>query len=376
MLYAYLKNHIYWHENKRAKFKAFHVTPYINEILAKGELLPPSTTGKSVLGENVGQRTIRGCLLSFFEDFQTAMNGCYTLALYAILEKNLLTNEELEALLRMEISRHGINDAFFDLGFFEDSLDDEALNNKIINFLLMFYQSRNTRELFSMLGAILEPFKNPVILTNKWVKDLPNDINSILNAIGVIEIEVDRKYIADPSTPYNGFKSQVYGYAESKGNFGVDLSRLDLIEDDVFYDDESASRAMGYASTQIAHYINRVCRTTSAELSDNNVEEALMDTYEDFDEFENVQTQYGESWVFDDLITFVSKVTINPQDLVIWNPEEHEWRIPIPNGIKVDASNVVALASEVQLATSKKPNEFDTLIYIESEIRGRRKNPK
>ena len=52
MLYGFLEKHIYWQEGKRAKFKAFHVTPYLDEILTQGELLPPSVTHKSVLGEN------------------------------------------------------------------------------------------------------------------------------------------------------------------------------------------------------------------------------------------------------------------------------------------------------------------------------------
>lgn len=368
MLYGFLKKHIYWQEGKRTKFKAFHVTPYLNEILAQGELLPPSVTKKSVLGENIGQRTIRGCLLSFFDDFQTAMNGCYNLALYAILDKNLLTDEEFESLVRSEVSRHGIS----------EDINESTPEDDIINMLLMFYRFGETRALFNILGRALEPFKNPVILTDGWVSDLPNDIDGILNAIGVIEIEFDCKYIADPSTIAGGYNSRVYGYASSKGNFDLDLQGLDYMynENTGYLDEEAESRAIGYESTQLAQYINRVCKSASATLTDRNVEGELENAFGDLDEFEEVSTRYGDSWVYEDAVAFVPKVTINPQDLAIWNPEEHEWRIPAPNGIKVDASNVVARAGEVTLAVSGKHNKFDTLVYKESEVRGRRKNPR
>ena len=367
MLYGFLKKHIYWQVGKRAKFKAFHVTPYLNEILAQGELLPPSVTNKSVLGEDIGQRTIRGCLLSFFDEFQTAMNGCYTLALYAILDKNLLTDEEFESLVRSEISRHGIS---------EDESLDGIPEDEIINMLLEFYQFGQTGALFNMLGRALEPFKNPVILTDGWVLNLPYDINGILNAIGVIEVDIDCKYIADPSTVSGGYSSPVYGYAESKGDFGLDLQGLDDLYDDTgYFDEDSESQAMAYESTQIAHYINRVCKSTSATLTDQNVKGELENTFGNLDEFKEESTRYGDSWVYGDVIAFVPEVTINPQDLAIWNPEEHEWRIPAPNGIKVDASNVVALAGDVALSVNEKPNKFETLVYKESEVRGRRKNP-
>jgi hypothetical protein len=369
MLCGFLKKHIYWQENKRANFKAFHVTPYLNEILAQGELLPPSVTKSSVLGENIGQRTIRGCLLSFFDDFQTAMNGCYTLALFAILKKKLLADEEFASLIRSEISRHGISE--------DESLEDTP-EDEIINMLLVFYRFGETGALFNMLGRALEPFKNPVILTDAWILDLPNDIDGILNAIGVIEVEIDCKYIADPSTLSGGYDSRVYGYTGSKGNFGLDLQGLDYIhnENTGYFDEEAESRAMGYESTQLAQYINRVCKSASATLTDRNVEGELENAFGDLDEFEEVSTRYGDSWVYEDVVSFVPKVTINPQDLAIWNPEEHEWRIPAPNGIKVDASNVVARAGEVTLAVSGNPNKFDTLVYKESEVRGRRKNPR
>ena len=133
---------------------------------------------------------------------------------------------------------------------------------------------------------------------------------------------------------------------------------------------------MGYESTQLAQYINRVCKSASSTLTDRNVEGELENTFGDLDEFEEVSTRYGDSWVYEDVIAFVPKVTINPQDLAIWNPEEHEWRIPAPNGIKVNASSVVARAGEVTLAVSGKSNKFDTLAYKESEVRGRRKNPE
>jgi len=369
MLYGFLKKHIYWQEGKRVKFKAFHVTPYLNEILAQGEILPPSVTNKSVLGEGISQRTIRGCLLSFFDEFQTAMNGCYTLALYAILDKNLLTDEEFESLVRSEISRHGISE--------DESLEDIP-EDEIINMLLGFYQFGDTTALFNMLGRALEPFKNPVILTDGWVSDLPNDIDGILDEIGVLEVEFDCKYIADPSTVSGGYSSQVYGDTGSKGDFGLDLQGLDVLyNDDMgYFDEDSESQAMGYASTQIAHYINRVCKSTSATLTDRNVEGELKNTFGGLDEFEEESTRYGDSWVYGDVIAFVPEVTINPQDLAIWNPQEHEWRIPAPNGIKVDASNVVALAGDVALSVNEKPNKFESLVYKESEVRGRRKNPK
>ena len=371
MLYGFLEKHIYWQENKRAKFKAFHVTPYLDEILTQGELLPPSITRRSVLGENEVSKkfTIRGCLLSFFDDFQTAMNGCYTLALYAILEKKLLTDEEFESLIRSEISRHGISE--------DESLEDTPKEN-IIDVLLMFYRLGETSPLFNMLGRALEPFKNPVILTDGWVSDLPNDIDGILDKIGVLEVEFDCKYIADPSTVMGGYNSQVYGYAGSKGDFGLDLQGLDFLynENTGYFDEEAESQAIGYESTQLAQYINRVCKSASATLTDRNVKGELENAFGDLDEFEEVSTRYGDSWVYEDAVAFVPKVTINPQDLAIWNPEEHEWRIPAPNGIKVDASNVVARASEVTLAVSGKSNRFDTLVYKESEVRGRRKNPK
>lgn len=369
MLYGFLRKHIYWQEGKRYKFKAFHVTPYLNEILTQGELLPPTITKKSVLGENEGQRTIRGCLLSFFDDFQTAMNGCYTLALYAILDKKLLSEEDFEILVRSEISKHGISD--------DESLEDTP-EDEIIKMLLVFYRFGETSTLFHMLGRALEPFKNPVILTDGWVSDLPNDIDGILDEIGVLEVEFDCKYIADPSTIAGGYESRTYGYASAKGDFDLDQRGLsDLYHDStlVMFDEEAEDHAIGYASTEIAQYINRVCESTSAQLTDQNVERELENTFGDLDEFEESQTQYGKSWVFENEVTFVSKVTIDPQDLVIWNPAEHEWRIPAPNGIKVDASNVVALAGDVTLAVSGESSKFDFLVYKESEVRGRRKNP-
>ena len=368
MLYSYIDKHIYWLSGRRISFKGYHVTPYLSEILAQGSLLPPNATQRSVLGENVGRRTIRGCLLSFFGDFQAAMSGCYNLALYAILDKKLLTDNEFERLMQSEVSRYGVSD--------EDDMFVDLSDTDAVKIMKDLYRSGDTGALFNILGRALDPFKNPVVLTDAWVLDLPDSIDGILNAIGVLEVDFDYKYIADPSTLAGGFESSTYGYTSSKGDFGVDLNDLNAhyngLNEDVGAFDELFS-PVNTESTRIAHFINEVCKSTSVQLLDNDVKRTLENTFWDFDGFESVPTQYGESWKYTHSpITFVSSVVVNPQDLAIWNPEEHEWRIPAPMGIPVSTANVVALAGEVSMAVGDDPSNINTLVYKDSKVRGRR----
>ena len=52
MLYCYKPLDIFWSDQGNLEFTAFHVTPYLNEILDKGKILPTIHTNKSTLGEN------------------------------------------------------------------------------------------------------------------------------------------------------------------------------------------------------------------------------------------------------------------------------------------------------------------------------------
>ena len=54
MLYCYKPLDIFWSDQGDLEFTAFHATPYLNQILKKGKILPTIHTGKSTLGENKG----------------------------------------------------------------------------------------------------------------------------------------------------------------------------------------------------------------------------------------------------------------------------------------------------------------------------------
>lgn len=372
MIYNELLYNISWSSKGSLNFNAFHVTPYLKEILDSGKLLPPTKTQKFVLGENAYREdgdTVRGCLLSFFDEFQSAMNACYSLAMFAILEKKLLSWEEFLPLVEAEIVREASSN--------NEHMEEIEFDIKDLKAIFL---EGHTSEIFGYLGDTLERFTNPYIMGNQWVQDLPNSIDGILSSIGVIEVSFKKTFISDPSLLEVGFHSPIYGYTDTKGNFGEDIGYIQAIYssrwEGMSHDEKCIHTAQAAAQTAI--FVNSICHQEHCVLANDDLEILLESLFYDLDEFEKVESaEFGTCFVFEDEVTFVTKVTIDPLDLALWNPMEHEWRIPCPNGIPISESNVVALASEVSIAIGNTTtNKIENLFYKEgSAIRGRRKNP-
>lgn len=367
MIYCYHNLPIYWSDEKRAKFKAFHVTPYLDKILAQGALRPPSQTGEMVLGEHLTGETIRGCMLSFFDNFQNAMNACYTLALFALIEKKLLSTDQFINLVRKEIERQG----GLDKSRFKDMDADLFLQIMYTPHLL-----GDATTVFNLLERSLDRFINPSILGKKWVEDLPNSVEGVLDSIGVIEVQFDRKFIADPSLLESGHDSELYGFTEPKGDFGQPLEDIQLL-----YGDNNDTTAFDHASRRAvdaAKWVNKVCDQGSVVLEVRNINSDIEDIFglnADFDEVDH--PEYGLCLQYEDEISFVSKVTVDIGDLALWNPEEHEWRIPVVRSIPVDSKNVIAKAKDIASALGSNGLTIESPVYIRgTEVRGRRKNPK
>ncbi len=370
MLYCYKPLDIFWADNKTLDFKGFHVTPYLNEILNKGKILPTIHTGKSTLGENTyASSSIRGCLVSFFDDFQLAMNGCYSLTIYALLKKKLISSEQFIELVKSEwVSVYGN----------EQSIDFENSMNLMVftQILTPLYMAGEIDTVFKFLERSLD-FQNPHILTTQWVDDLPNSIDGVLENIGVLEVNFNKKYIADPSV-FMGAAPSIYGDAYPKGDFD---QKIYSIEENVrdycteLTEDEEESW-YGSRGSDIAKAVIKNCKkpklTFSAELEYVFSELkglGIVDFSDDLDdlEFDDVNGTIN----IEDEVTFVKQVTIDRDDLAIWNPSEHEWRIPAFDGISVSESNVVALAGDIQTAMGNSKLTYEK----GTTVRGR-KNPK
>lgn len=366
-LYCYKPLDLFWTENERAQFSAFHATPYLKSVLEEGCLKPPTLTGKSVLGENVGYgSTIRGCLLSFYDQFQIAMSGCYSQALFAILSKNLLSASDLRDLIQAEVDVIGIQDA-----------DGKCVNlddSEIIDLMVARYRAGDIGTLFKFLERFLG-FNNPRILTDEWVNDLPDTIEGVLNGIGVLEVDIDRKFIADPSAFTDGTYS-IYGigWAEPKGGFGRDLSKFTHSMYTTESSDDELSYHSAYVGSYLAREFNKACRQKgSAHYEIDTPLASLLDAdiYDEWRYDAEIDSESGEI-TLDSEVTFVKSVDFNVEDVAIWNPVEDEWRIPAPKGISVNESNVVALAGDIQIAMGGA-----RLLYPHgTSVRGRRKNPK
>ena len=369
MIYCYPDLSLYWSDTERAKFNAFHATPYMGKILEQGMLRPPSQTGESVLGEHSrGADTIRGCLLSFFDDFQNAMNGCYMLALFALIKKKLISSEDFLALVRAEIENQGGLDAS----------QFQSMNaDTLLQILKVPHMLGDASTVFELLSRSLDRFTNPSILGDRWVHDLPDTVEGVLSSIGVIEVHFDRKFISDPSLLESGHDSEVYGFVGTKGDFGESLDGIQYLYGDIY----DASFGFDHASqraTEAARWVNRVCNHDSVDLKLRHLESEIEDMFGSIDDFEEVDhPEYGLCLQYEDEITFVSEVSLAPSDMALWNPEEHEWRIPVPNGIPVNEKNVVARAGDISTALGASPLSVKSAVYVQgSEVRGRRKNPK
>jgi hypothetical protein len=369
MIYCYPDLSIYWSDTERAKFNAFHATPYMGKILEQGMLRPPSQTGESVLGEHSrGADTIRGCLLSFFDDFQNAMNGCYMLALFALIEKKLISSEDFLALVNAEIENQGgLDESQF------QSMDTDSF----LQILKVPHMLGDASTVFELLSRSLDRFTNPSILGDRWVHDLPDTVEGVLSSIGVIEVHFDRKFISDPSLLESGHDSEVYGFVGTKGDFDQSLDGIQALYGDMndvsFFFDDASRRA-----TEAARWINKICNRESAVLETRHLESELEIIFGSLDDFEEIDhPEYGLCVQYEDEITFVSEVSLSPDELALWNPEEHEWRIPAPQGIPVSAENVVALAGDISTALGASPLSVKSAVYTQgTEVRGRRKNPK
>jgi len=361
-LYCFKPLNLFWTNRTRFTKRLFHVTPYLNRVLDSGVLLPPSLTGKSVLGENIRSgKTIRGCLLSFFDDFQTAMNGCYTLSLYAMLKKRLISEDQLRSLIDLEIGERGISDKMI-------AFDPSAIYNMIVEQ----YRQADIGTVFKLLEYAFE-FQNPRILTDAWVDDLPDDIQGILDAIGVLEVEIDRKYIADPCA-LTGSAPSIYGdgYADTQGDFGFDIPEMNALLGDMHWhpDRDVEMIAVGNEGSRIAREVNEICRQGVMHLEEHGDLQQLLLSELRYDPADAYTEADGSITIFDE-ITFVKGVSVSADEIAIWNPLENEWRIPILEGLSVGSENVVALAGEVQVSAGGLKITPDG----DFEIRGRRKNP-
>jgi len=368
MLYCYKPLDIFWSDQGDLDFTAFHVTPYLNQILKKGKLLPTIHTKKSTLGENQVGQSVRGCLVSFFDDFQTAMNGCYSLAIYALLKKNLLSNEQFATLIKDEwINVYGD----------EHELDlENGLNlTAFTQITTALYNAKDINTIFEFLNKSLD-FSNPHILTEEWVKELPNTVEGVLDNIGVLEVKFSKKYIADPSV-YMDYAPSIYSDGESsKARFGHEIYQ---IEERVRYtldsmDEEDLDHYYGVRQSEIARAVVQKCNASKMRFTDNewgdfiydaeNLDFTNLDLYSDLD-------KEDETVNVDDEITFVREVEVPRNDMAIWNAAESEWRIPAYDGISVNESNVVALAGDIQNAMGGTK-----LVYQKgTTVRGR-KNPQ
>ena len=363
-LYCYPPLHMFWTDVQRLKKKVFHVTPYLDRVLKDGKLLPPSRTGKSVLGENARSgKTIRGCLLSFFDDFQTAMNGCYSMTLYALITKGLMSEDQFSDLVARQIKSRGILYGFH--MFAPQEVHDIVMER---------FREDDVNTLFALLERAFG-FKNPRILTSAWVDDLPDTAEGILDAIGVLEVEIDRKYIADPSALI-GKSMSIYEdeHTQPRGDFGYALeSTHEFVGRDWLYaTDRELYEMTSHEGAQIAYSVNEICKAGSAELGlrPDLLMRYLMKNF-GFEAKDLQADSDGNITAFDE-ITFAHSVNVSADEIAIWNPLENEWRIPAPNGIPVDASNVIAFAGEVQIAVG-----IENLVPKKSlKVRGRRKNPR
>tara|TARA_B100000900_G_scaffold310357_1_gene269105 strand:+ start:312 stop:1427 length:1116 start_codon:yes stop_codon:yes gene_type:complete len=350
MLYCYKPLDIFWSDQGDLDFTAFHVTPYLNQILKKGEILPTIHTGKSTLGENLVGASVRGCLVSFFDDFQIAMNGCYSLAIYALLKKNLLSNEQFADLIKDEwVNVYG-NENEFDL--------ENGLNlMTFTQITTALYNAKDINTVFVFLNKSLD-FQNPHILTEEWVKDLPDSIEGVLDNIGVLEVKFSKKYIADPSV-YIDFAPSIYsGVEHSKARFGHEIPQ---IEERVRYtlesmDEEDLDHHYGVRQSEIAREVVRQCKypnDVNFYYDDGGWHDFIYDA-KDLDltnlDLYNDLNPEDETVNVDDEITFVQSVKVPRNDMAIWNAAESEWRIPAYDGISVNESNVVALAGDIQNA--------------------------
>jgi hypothetical protein len=336
--------------------KIYHVTPYLETVLRDGKLLPPSISKNIVLGENLkGGKTIRGCLLSFFDDLQTALSGCYSLALYAILSKQLLSDSEFKDLLRLEMETHGLSEEF--------GLDPDP--EEVFDLITTSYRLGQINVVFIFMRKVFG-FQDPRILTDTWTLDLPDTVEGILDAIGIIEIDIDRKFVADPSVFEGGAPSIYDDYGiGSKGDFGQDLYAFyEIFEMDII-DDTEKMGIMSNQGAEIAYEINDLCKvgTSHFEMHERDTLRRLKNRFGSEIEEDLEVNSEGDIRVFD-AITFVSEVTVDVNQVAIWNPIENEWRIPAPTGIPVNSKNVVARAGDVEINMGRRR------LMVPSDLKG------
>lgn len=358
-LYCYKEKDIFWKDSERVKLKVFHVTPYASEILKSGALKPPSQTGNMVLGENIraGFASIRGHLLSFFDSYQTALTGCYSLALYAILAKRLLTQEQFDALIAYKIASEGLTFEFLEEELSRPHTEGnpptvEGVESTTRQVLSTMYKIDELEGLMILFERCLG-IPNPRILASTWVQDLPNSIEGVLEAIGIFEIEVERKFILDPSVFYCGCKG-VYGFVSSKGDLGEDFfSITDLVLSDDETPEQQIFLSIEHKGSELARMVNRLLdkdsKTTLLKDEDFPItleQEIHPEIFFEEGAIESISKTYGETLEIPNEITFVEKVRFDPSDCALWNCIEEEWRVPISE-IPITSKNLIATAKDV-----------------------------
>ena len=129
-----------------------------------------------------------------------------------------------------------------------------------LNFVNAMYNAKDVNTIFTFLNKSLD-FQNPHILTEEWVKELPNNIEGVLDNIGVLEVKFSKKYIADPSV-YIDYAPSLYSDGESsKARFGHQIPE---IEERVKYtldsmDEDDLDHHYGVRQSEIARAVIRKC---------------------------------------------------------------------------------------------------------------------
>ena len=244
-----------------------------------------------------------------------------------------------------------------------------------LNFVNAMYNAKDVNTIFTFLNKSLD-FQNPHILTEEWVKELPNNIEGVLDNIGVLEVKFSKKYIADPSV-YIDYAPSLYSDGESsKARFGHQIPE---IEERVKYtldsmDEDDLDHHYGVRQSEIARAVIRKCNASKMLFTDNEWSDFIYDAenldFHDIDLYDDLDKE-DDTVNISDEITFVREVKVPRNDMAIWNAAESEWRIPAYEGISVNKSNVIALAGDIQTAMGGAK-----LVYQKgTTVRGR-KNPK
>lgn len=359
--------------------RMFHVSPYANAILRSGEILPPSITRRATLGENeMGRGTIRGHLISCFSTFQNALNGAFALALFALMSKDLISANDLKATLHtyMQSGKYssGWGQADWESDEPEESEDEAALFAELDRALT------NPRDLFRFLSAHFGQV-DPAILTDRWVLDLPDSVEGVLDSIGVFEIETSRKFIIDPAVLVGDVAGNLYvaersPVAEITGHDLVDTAK----NTDVYTHLDDAVDMLNVVTSDIALLINRTLdgrRTRLCLTSDPLRSGSYGDVSSAATQRCSLPPKYGDC--FKDPVSgfrFVSKLEVDLYDTLVWNPLENEWRVPT-RGEPVSEANLIANGSEIfEALRAEQGVSLPAVFTAGISIRGRRKNPR